>query len=196
MGTSIRVRMGTIRKTPEARKERLTRADWVAGALRLLADKGASAVGVEPLATLLGVTKGSFYWHFRDLAEMHAAMRAEWTERSTDYFINRVTETDGDARARLVKLLQMTSKKPSQLERAMRAWAVTNADTATHVAGADLRRTEFVAALLVEVGHDALTAAAYARLTTSFVIGQMMSGLEGDERYNAIIAAAVLDLRK
>jgi AcrR family transcriptional regulator len=188
--------MGTIGKTLDARKDRLTRADWVAGALRLLAEKGAAAVGVEPLAARLGVTKGSFYWHFRDLAELHAAMRAEWTERSTEYFIKRVTETDCDARARLVKLLQMTSNRPSQLERAMRAWAVTNADTAAHVAGVDLRRTEFVAALLMEIGHDALTAAAYARLTASFVIGQMMSGLEGDERYNAIIAAAVLNPRK
>lgn len=173
-------------------KPKLSREAWVSEALKLLAEKGASAVGVEPLATRLGVTKGSFYWHFRDLAELHAAMRAEWTERSTEYFIKRVTEAGGDARARLVKLLQMTSNKPSQLERAMRAWAVTNAETAAHVAGADSRRTDFVAALFVEIGHDALTAAAYARLTASFVIGQMISGLEGDERYNEIIAAAVL----
>ena len=49
---------------PRADRARLSSADWEAGALDLLAEQGVSAVAVEPLARRLGVTKGSFYWHF------------------------------------------------------------------------------------------------------------------------------------
>lgn len=173
-------------------RTQLSREAWVAEALRALSEKGAASVAVEALANRLGVTKGSFYWHFRDLAELHEAMRAEWRERSTEYFIQRVTEAGGDARARLLNLLAMTSKKPSRLERAMRAWAVADRATAAHVAGIDKRRMDFVADLFRQYGHDAETAEAYARLVSSFVTGQMMSDLSGDPRFNDIIAAAVL----
>ena len=47
-----------------ARNARLSADDWAQAALDLIAEQGVSAVAVEPLARRLGVTKGSFYWHF------------------------------------------------------------------------------------------------------------------------------------
>jgi AcrR family transcriptional regulator len=57
---------------------RLSAQDWAQAALRAIADGGLAAVGVEPLARTLGVTKGSFYAHYRNRDELIAAALAEW----------------------------------------------------------------------------------------------------------------------
>jgi AcrR family transcriptional regulator len=52
---------------PEAttnKRSTLSAADWEQEALRVIADEGIGAVAVEPLARRMGITKGSFYWHF------------------------------------------------------------------------------------------------------------------------------------
>jgi AcrR family transcriptional regulator len=56
-------------------QKRLTRQDWIDAALEALETGGVPAVAVEPLASRLGVTKGSFYWHFKDRNELLATAR-------------------------------------------------------------------------------------------------------------------------
>ncbi len=48
----------------DAVKSSLSVEAWAEAALDALATGGLDAVAVEPLARRLGVTKGSFYWHF------------------------------------------------------------------------------------------------------------------------------------
>src|SRR3546814_8458026 len=63
--TAASTSAATARSTPTARGTgRLSAEDWAQAALDLIAEQGVSAVAVEPLARRLGVTKGSFYWHF------------------------------------------------------------------------------------------------------------------------------------
>jgi len=57
---------------------RLSAQDWARAALKVIADGGLAAVGVEPLARTLGVTKGSFYAHYRNRDELITAALAEW----------------------------------------------------------------------------------------------------------------------
>ncbi|GAA1946085.1 TetR/AcrR family transcriptional regulator [Amycolatopsis minnesotensis] len=57
---------------------RLSAQDWARAALKAIADGGVAAVAVEPLARTLGVTKGSFYAHYRNRDELIAAALAEW----------------------------------------------------------------------------------------------------------------------
>jgi AcrR family transcriptional regulator len=59
---------------------RLSRQDWIDAAFEALETGGVPAVAVEPLATRLGVTKGSFYWHFKDRSELLAAALEQWSE--------------------------------------------------------------------------------------------------------------------
>jgi AcrR family transcriptional regulator len=81
-------------------QSRLSRARWIEAALDALADGGVSAVAVEPLAARLGVTKGSFYWHFRDRDELLAAALEEWERTGTEALIERLGAI-GDPRERL-----------------------------------------------------------------------------------------------
>jgi len=69
---------------PPPGKPRLSRADWVQGAYEALGDRGISAITVDALAQRLGVTKGSFYWHFRDSEDLLGAVVAHWEELAVD----------------------------------------------------------------------------------------------------------------
>jgi AcrR family transcriptional regulator len=57
---------------------RLSAQDWARAALKAIATGGLAAVAVEPLARTLGVTKGSFYAHYRNRDELITAALKEW----------------------------------------------------------------------------------------------------------------------
>src|SRR5262245_9594305 len=59
-----------------------SRDDWMRAARLALLHRGRDGVRVEPLARFLGVTKGSFYWHFRDRRELMEALLREWEEET------------------------------------------------------------------------------------------------------------------
>jgi AcrR family transcriptional regulator len=63
---------------PPREKKRLSREDWENAAIHAIAAGGLAAVAVEPLAASLGVTKGSFYAHFRNRRELVEAALARW----------------------------------------------------------------------------------------------------------------------
>jgi AcrR family transcriptional regulator len=89
----------------------LTAADWVEAALQLIAEKGLRALTVGALATRLGVTKGSFYWHFQGRPELLAAALARWEERATTEAINGL-ESVADHRRRLELMLDAAARPP------------------------------------------------------------------------------------
>jgi AcrR family transcriptional regulator len=92
---------------------------WIAAALEALAEGGLDAVAVEPLGERLGMSKGSFYWHFRDRAALIAALVDTFEERATDAPIRELSQVD-DPRDRLTRLFQVAFNRPDSL-RAERA---------------------------------------------------------------------------
>jgi AcrR family transcriptional regulator len=63
---------------------RLSAQDWARAALKAIAGGGLAAVGIEPLARTLGVTKGSFYAHYRNRDELITAALSEWVRGHGD----------------------------------------------------------------------------------------------------------------
>lgn len=91
--------------TESAVRQNLSAEDWAAEALDAMAAGGLEAVAVEPLARRLGVTKGSFYWHFPNReALVHAALQL-WERRETEDAISGVEE-EPDPYERIVKLFK------------------------------------------------------------------------------------------
>jgi AcrR family transcriptional regulator len=82
----------------------LSRESWVKAATRLIAQEGVQAVAVEPLAQRLGVTKGSFYWHFRNRDELVQAALEAWEQDQSADVVTRYAGI-ADARRRLRVLL-------------------------------------------------------------------------------------------
>jgi AcrR family transcriptional regulator len=77
--------------------------DWVEAARAAMAEGGVDAVAVEPLARRLGVTKGSFYWHFKDRRALLEATLERWEEESTEARISAGRRIS-DPRERLIRL--------------------------------------------------------------------------------------------
>lgn len=101
-----------------ARREANNRAgslgaeDWVQAAGRTIEERGVGAVAVEPLARRLGVTKGSFYWHFATQNALLETTLERWEERCTEAVI-AVAEGISDPGERLVQLLaEATTEEP------------------------------------------------------------------------------------
>lgn len=82
----------------------LTADDWINAARELVATSGITAVAVEPLARTLGVTKGSFYWHFSDRDALLTAVLKRWERDSTEPQI-AASDQFADPRQRLARLI-------------------------------------------------------------------------------------------
>lgn len=87
-------------------KPRLSRESWITAALRALARGGVQAVAVDPLATELGVTRGSFYWHFKDRQALLEAALLWWEHEGTEAVIDQVSGVE-DPRERMRALFRV-----------------------------------------------------------------------------------------
>jgi AcrR family transcriptional regulator len=90
----------------------LTAEDWVRAAAEAIEEGGVAAVAVEPLAKKLGVTKGSFYWHFENRDALLSAALERWEKECTDAVIAAVNVIS-DPRERLRQLvIEATTEEP------------------------------------------------------------------------------------
>lgn len=89
-----------------SRVKQLAAEDWENAALLAVSEGGLAAVAVEPLARRLGVTKGSFYAHFRNREELVDAALRRWEQVHLDSF-TAVIERFGDPTKRLEALAEL-----------------------------------------------------------------------------------------
>src|SRR6266498_2310133 len=101
--------------------DQLSARDWVDQGLKTLAKSGFTALKAEPLAKAMGVSRGSFYWHFVDIGGFHAAILARWREVATEQIIAGIEAARGEDP--LAVLLRLTFGSKLTLERAVRSWA-------------------------------------------------------------------------
>lgn len=135
---------------------RLTRADWLSAALDLLVGSGIDAVRITRLAERLGVSRGSFYWHFADRGELLGAMLEVWAQSNTASIIRSAT-SPGTLEDRILALF-MCWLDPElfdpKLEFAVRDWARGDAEMQAAIAEADRQRMDAMIAMFAEGGFD------------------------------------------
>ncbi len=99
-----------MKAAPKPRKRpdvaRLTRDDWLDAAFKAVVEGGFDKARVLLLANALGVTRGSFYWHFTDHADLIAALLARWQEREIELDRALQSESMMDPQADLERLLE------------------------------------------------------------------------------------------
>jgi AcrR family transcriptional regulator len=156
--------------------QRLGERDWIEAGLRALAQGGVDAVRVERLARTLRVTKGSFYWHFKDRESLLAALLAAWQAEATNDIIARVEAEGGDAGTRLRTLFTIVARSDGRLDQAVRNWAGRDAAARSAQRQVDQRRLAYVEGLFRGVGFTPAEAMARARLVYHALIGQFMIG--------------------
>ncbi len=150
-----------------------TAEDWLRAAAKRLATGGAAAVAVEALARDLGVTKGSFYWHFRDRPALLAALIAEWESRATAPVIQRLSALPGGPRARLQALLAtVAGEGRGSLDPAMRGWSLIDANARAALERVDEARLAFIAGEFTGLGFVPEEARTRARLFYLHLLGE------------------------
>jgi AcrR family transcriptional regulator len=124
--------------------------DWIRAAQARLAGHGVESVRVEVLARDLGVSKGSFYWHFRDRSELLEKLLARWEDGELEW-LNAGEQAS--AATRWAKFIERASDpERMRIEVALRAWARGDERVATRVAAIEKRKTRQIADVLRNVG--------------------------------------------
>jgi AcrR family transcriptional regulator len=145
---------------------------WLDAGLKALAKSGAAALKADTLAGRLGVSRGSFYWHFADIAAFHAAVLHRWRETALEQIIAEIEDVSTD---RLETLLARAFAGEAALERAVRAWATSDEAARRAVAAVDEERIRYLRRLLVETGIPLAAASVRARLLNWAYLGFAIS---------------------
>jgi AcrR family transcriptional regulator len=141
--------------------EQLSAQDWLDQGLRTLARNGFTALKAEPLAKAMGVSRGSFYWHFADIGAFHAAVLRRWREVAAEQIIADV-ETASDHPLPL--LLRRVFGSNLTLENAVRSWATVDPQARAAVQAIDRRRLDYLEHLLGSAGVSPAVARARAQV--------------------------------
>lgn len=144
------------------KKPALSPEDWIAAGLEALAQGGPAALRAEAIARDIGATKGSFYWHFKDLPAYKSAILDHWQRHCTDEMI-ALAESQPDARSRLNALIALATAIPDPespapdhaAEQAIRGWSRHDPLAAEAVARVDRQRLAYLRDQLAEKDGDA-----------------------------------------
>lgn len=113
----------------------------------MLAQSGIGAIKAERIASSLDSSRGSFYWHFRDIEDFRVSLLHRWQEVRTHDIIAEI-ERNGRGSERLKLVIRKTMCGDKSLERAVRSWAVKDQRAAAAVAAVDKIRIRYLAEIL------------------------------------------------
>jgi AcrR family transcriptional regulator len=154
--------------------DRLAAKDWLDQGLKSLTELGFPALKAEPLAKVMGVSRGSFYWHFSDVETFHAAILEHWREVAVEQIIADIdaSPVDDDPIERLLR--RAFSREPA-LESAIRSWSTHSRLARAAVQAVDRRRRAYIEYLLEESGLSPELAAARAHILYWAFLGFVVS---------------------
>ncbi len=178
--------------------DQLSAQDWLDQGVKTLVQRGFTALKAEPLAKAMGVSRGSFYWHFADIGAFHAAILKHWREITAEQIIAGL-EAAGKDENPLALLLQRAFGSRQALEKAVRNWAAVNAEARAAVAAIDRRRLDYLEHMLRQSGLKADVAAARAQILYWVFLGFALSdqplprgAAEGRDRADTADGSAVV----
>jgi len=164
---------------------RLSKEDWLRAGFLALADLGPSGLKAEPLARQLNTTKGSFYWHFKDVSQFKTSMMIYWEQQGFSDIV-AVLEDEPSIPKRLRRLGEIAGNaawpgyEGTPPEPAIRAWSRSDAMVAEVVERVDRKRLAYLSETLGELG---LTNPDFARIIYAGLIGlEDLSSRDGQDR--------------
>jgi AcrR family transcriptional regulator len=135
--------------------ERLTRERWLSAALEVVARQGGAKLRIRDLVQNLGVSTGSFYWHFRGRDDFVVNLVDYWGREFTSRVVEHMANVEGDARKRLLLLMEyLLERDLARYDVAVRAWAAQEPAVARQVRRVDQQRLRVVRALFKEMGFS------------------------------------------
>jgi AcrR family transcriptional regulator len=189
-GAQLKGQMNQRRvKQSKRRQRRLSAKDWVDAATDLLINNNVNAIEIPNLSRRLGVTKGSFYWHFDVLKELLNAILKDWQKRMTSDVSLRAEHAGPTVESALQHLLGLIRKpRPSRnsaVERSIRDWARTDAAVRTSVIEVDEMRLAFFEDLFRRRGFSKKEACIRAYAAYAMMMGDSVLKETIDFPYSA-----------
>jgi AcrR family transcriptional regulator len=184
-GLSTRETRIAMPRTAASGRLTLDRSAWIRAATETLAEHGVDGVRVELLAKKLEVTKGSFYWHFRDRAELLHALLAQWRDGRIADIVKQTGAEPGAERQRIFHVIEVYSaarnRKGVRIELALRDWARRDAQAAAVVKEVDATRLDRARSLFLACGVPDREATSRSLLLYAYVFGQSLMNYEGPD---------------
>lgn len=155
------------------RRTTLTRDDWLAGAMELLRERGVGGVRILTLAQRMGVSRGSFYWHFKDLADLLGGMREWWDREMTDSVIRHTEAFTVPAPKWLQALGEfILTSGLNRYDTALRSWAHGDEKTRAVLARVIQKRVGYVTSLFRGAGFSPSEATARGHLLAVYIMSE------------------------
>lgn len=159
-------------------RKQLDRGEWIAAAIETLADEGMAGLRVEALAKRCGVTKGSFYWHFKDRQDLIGAVLQAWREGRIRDIDKQSEAAPGREREQLLRIIDVYggnhNRKGIAIELAVRDWARRDAPASAIVDAVDGHRLERARQLFVASGLPESEARNRSLLLYAYVFGHSL----------------------
>jgi AcrR family transcriptional regulator len=138
----------------------LTPQSWVDAATAVLVDEGIDHVRVDVLASQLQVTRGSFYWHFRDREDLLRRVLQHWSEQATEQLTRRLASASSNPREQLQDVISLpfrgrSAARAARIELAIRAWARRDPMAQQAVDDADAARLAYHQQIFQALGFGA-----------------------------------------
>jgi AcrR family transcriptional regulator len=156
---------------------KLGRQDWLTIGIQILIEKGIEAVKIDPLAKLLNVTRGSFYWHFKNRDDLLAEILREWETLNTKSVIAQIEELDSSPNSKLLSLLEIAAQDDNRLEKAIRTWSVNDSRAETAINQVDRQRLDYLQKLFLQLGFSEIDAKVRAQIVYSVRLGWFVMAL-------------------
>ena len=161
------------RGTSNPQRSQLQRFDWLLKALDIFVAEGIDAVRITRLAQDLGVTRGSFYWHFRNREDLIDALVSYWKDKNTAAITESVNHA-GDLTDGIFRFFETcidAARFDPRLDLALREWARRSAKVRTLVDREDEARIEALCDFFSRFGYDMPEALIRARVLYYSQIG-------------------------
>ncbi len=152
--------------------QRLSREDWLENALIVLSKKGQAGLRIQGLCEALGVSRGSFYWHFKDRDDFIQKLVRYWYEKHTNA-PTAVERDGGSAEERLARLIRLVHDRDlTRHDLTIRSLAAFDPKVAKWVRKAVRFRLDFIQSLFVEMGFTEIEVRIRARACLAYMTSE------------------------
>ena len=143
----------------------LTRADWLRVAIDLFVEEGVDALRVTRLAEMLGVTRGSFYWHFKNREDLLNALIIFWQQKNAASLLDVLVEINSlnEGVVALFACWLDPIRFDPKLDMMVRNWARTSEKVKEVVTTADIKCIDEIANFFHRMGMKKIEAMTRSR---------------------------------
>jgi AcrR family transcriptional regulator len=174
----------------------VSKEQWIEQGLETLRTKGYSELSIVKLAKKLGVTRGSFYYHFSSLNELIDEMIANWEEVVVNQGFDKTFNNNKDPISEFNNLIDYVTQLSDRLDLVFRQWAPSNAHVRSHMERLDKKRLERLTELFQRLAEDDHKGKVLAQLAFNAYIGNLHTYPASNSQQQYQAAHDLLDVIK